>query len=74
MCLGIPMKVVKIEGNKAICEQGGVSIEVYLDMLEDVSVGDYVLIHAGFAIKRLSEEDARETINLLNEVLATDNI
>lgn len=73
MCLGIPMKVLKIEGNKAICEHGGVSIEAYLDMLEDVTVGDYVLIHAGFAIKRLSEEDAQETINLLNEVLATDN-
>ncbi len=73
MCLGIPMKVIKINNNKAICEQGGTSIEAYLDMLDDVKIGDYVLIHAGFAIKKLSEEDASETIRLLNEVLSFEH-
>jgi len=74
MCLGIPMKVVEINDNKALCEQGGTSVEAYLDMLEDVRVGDYILIHAGFAIKKLSEEDASETIRLLNEIMATENL
>ncbi|MGB9599299.1 MAG: HypC/HybG/HupF family hydrogenase formation chaperone [Myxococcota bacterium] len=72
MCLGIPMRIVEIKGNKAICEQGGTSVETYLDMIEDARVGDYVLIHAGFAIKKLSEEDASETIRLLNEVLSSN--
>jgi hydrogenase expression/formation protein HypC len=72
MCLGIPMKVIEINGNKAICEQGGTLIETYLDMLEDVKIGDYVLIHAGFAIKKISEEDASETIRLLNEILSSE--
>jgi hydrogenase expression/formation protein HypC len=74
MCLGIPMKVVEIQNNKAICEQGGTSVEAYLDMLEDVKVGDYVLIHAGFAIKKLSEEDASETIRLLNEIMELERL
>ncbi len=72
MCLGIPMQVIKIDGNKGICEQGGTAIEAYLDMVDNVKVGDYVLIHAGFAIKKLSAEDASETIRLLNEVLSQD--
>ncbi len=74
MCLGIPMKVIQIIENKAKCEQGGMTVEAYMDMLDNVKVGDYVLIHAGFAIKKLSEEDAHETINLLNEDLGQENL
>ncbi len=72
MCLGIPMRVTEINENKAICEQSGTRVEAYIDMLDDVRIGDYVLIHAGFAIKKLSEEDATETIRLLSEVLSQD--
>lgn len=73
MCLGIPMRVTSINGNKALCEQSGTKVEVYIDLVEDVKVGDYVLIHAGFAIKKLTAEDASETLQLLNEVLSQDN-
>ncbi len=72
MCLGIPMKVIEINGNKALCEQSETRVEAYIDMLEDIKIGDYVLIHAGFAIKKLSEDDASETIKLLNEVLNSE--
>ncbi|MCX7959583.1 MAG: HypC/HybG/HupF family hydrogenase formation chaperone [Deltaproteobacteria bacterium] len=70
MCLGIPMKIIEINNNKALCEQSGTRVEAYIDMIDDAKVGDYVLIHAGFAIKKLTEEDASETIRLLNEVLS----
>ncbi|MCX7943405.1 MAG: HypC/HybG/HupF family hydrogenase formation chaperone [Deltaproteobacteria bacterium] len=72
MCLGIPMRIIEIRDNKAICEQSGTSIEAYIDMLDDVKVGDFVLIHAGFAIKKISEDDASETIKLLNEIFSKD--
>ncbi|PLX97862.1 MAG: HypC/HybG/HupF family hydrogenase formation chaperone, partial [Desulfuromonas sp.] len=51
MCLGIPMQVMKIEDEMAICEIDGVTREASLMMIDDVEVGDYVLIHAGFAIE-----------------------
>ncbi len=68
MCLGIPMKIVEKNGNDAVAEAGGVRRNIRLDLLEDVDVGDYVLIHTGYAIERLDEEDALETLKLLDEV------
>jgi hydrogenase expression/formation protein HypC len=65
------MKVVSIEGETAITEVDGVKREASLMMLsEEVKVGDYILIHAGFAISRLDEEEALETISLMRECLA----
>jgi len=69
MCLAIPAKVVEIEGDSARVDFGeGVLREVSV-MLVDAKVGDYVLVHAGYAIQVLSEEEARETLRLWNEVL-----
>ena len=68
MCLAIPMKVVQIEGPLARVEEAGVSREVRVDLVEGVKVGDYVIVHAGIAIERLDEEEARETLRLLEEV------
>jgi len=68
MCLGIPMKIVEKNGNDAVAEAGGVRRNIRLDLLENVDVGDYVLIHTGYAIERLDEEDALETLKLLDEV------
>lgn len=69
MCLGIPMQVMKIEDEMAICEIDGVTREASLMMIDDVEVGDYVLIHAGFAIERIDEEEAQLTLNALREAL-----
>lgn len=69
MCLGVPMKVVSIEDDMATCEIDGVQREASLMMVDGVELGDYVLIHAGFAIERLDEEDAEETLRALREAL-----
>ena len=70
MCLAVPMKIVSIANDVVIAEIDGVRREASLMMLgEEVNVGDYVLIHAGFAISRLDEEAALETIALMRECL-----
>jgi hydrogenase expression/formation protein HypC len=70
MCLAIPMKIVSLEGELARVEQAGVAREVSLAMLPEARVGDHVLVHAGFAIERLSEAQALETLELLRAVAA----
>jgi len=70
MCLAVPMMVKSIEGDNAICEIDGVRREASLMMVDDVAVGDFVLIHAGFAIEKLDQEDAEQTLALFREVLA----
>jgi hydrogenase expression/formation protein HypC len=69
MCLAIPVKVTKIEGRKATVEVEGVVREAALDLVEDVKVGDYLLLHAGFAIQKLDEKEAEITLDLWREVL-----
>jgi hydrogenase expression/formation protein HypC len=69
MCLGVPMLVVDIEGETALCDIDGVRREANLMMVPGVAVGDFVLIHAGFAIEKLDQEDAEETIRLFRELL-----
>ncbi|HXV22532.1 MAG TPA: HypC/HybG/HupF family hydrogenase formation chaperone [Desulfuromonadales bacterium] len=69
MCLGVPMRVVSINDETAVCEIDGVRREASLMMVDGVGVGDFVLIHAGFAIERLDEEDAQETLRLFRELL-----
>ncbi len=68
MCLGIPAKVLEVNGNVAQVEWGGVRRPIALDLCPDVSVGDYVLIHTGFAIQRMDEREAKETLDLLREM------
>jgi len=68
MCLAIPMKIEKIEGNKGIVEIGGVKREIGLQLLADVHIGEYVIVHAGFAIQRLDEKEALETLDLFREM------
>ncbi len=70
MCLAVPMQIKTIEGEMMIAEIDGVRREASLMMLnEEVKIGDYVLIHAGFAISRLDEEEALETLSLMRECL-----
>jgi len=70
MCLAVPMQITSRDGESIIAEIDGVSREASLMMLgEEVQVGDYVLIHAGFAISRLDEAEALETLALMRECL-----
>ena len=69
MCLGVPMLVKTINNDMATCEIDGVEREACLMMIDDVAVGDYVLIHAGFAIEKIDEEEARLTLQALREAL-----
>jgi hydrogenase expression/formation protein HypC len=69
MCLAAPACVISIEGNIATVDYGGVETKCRLETLtEEVAVGDYVLIHTGFAIRRLSPEDGEETLKLFDEL------
>lgn len=68
MCLGIPARIVEVKGNLAKVEVGGVVKEARLDLIEDAKKGEYVILHAGFAIQKLDEREARETLKLLNEL------
>lgn len=70
MCLAVPMKVISIEDGSAVAEIDGVRREASLMMLnEEIKPGDYILIHAGFAISRLDEKEAAETLSLMRECL-----
>ncbi len=68
MCLAIPMKVVKIEGPSGIVELGGVKRNINLELLDGVRVGEYVIVHAGFAIQKIDDKEAEETIEILKEI------
>ncbi len=75
MCLAVPGKVLNIDSSvdpvMARVSFGGVEKEVCLEWLPDVKVGDYVLVHVGFAISRLDEEEAIETLRLIEEMDGT---
>jgi hydrogenase expression/formation protein HypC len=68
MCLAIPMKVEKIEDNYAIVSLGNVKRKVNISLIENVKKGDYLIIHAGFAIEKLDREEAKKTLNILREI------
>ncbi|HOW09855.1 MAG TPA: HypC/HybG/HupF family hydrogenase formation chaperone [Bacteroidales bacterium] len=68
MCLSIPARIVKIDGTTADVSVGGALFKAGLQLLDDVKEGDYVLLHAGFAIQKVSEKDAQETLDILNEL------
>jgi hydrogenase expression/formation protein HypC len=68
MCLGIPMKVIEMEGLEAMAEAGGIRKRIRLDLIEGVQIGDFVLIHTGYAIEKLDPEEALETLELIKQV------
>ena len=65
MCLAIPSKITKIDNNMATIDVDGVQREASLMLISDAQVGDYVIVHAGFAIQKLDEAAALETLSLL---------
>jgi hydrogenase expression/formation protein HypC len=68
MCLAIPMQLTEISGDRGVAEAGGVRREVGLQLLDGLKIGDYVLVHAGFAIQKVDEEEARKTLDLFREL------
>lgn len=68
MCLGLPAKVVKIEGTVALVDISGVERKASIELLEDIKPGDYVLLHAGCAIQKLDPEEAEKTLDLFKEI------
>lgn len=68
MCLAIPMKVVEIDGEFGTVELGGVRRKAGLQLIEEVKIGDYVIVHAGFAIEKLDEDEAQETLRLIQQI------
>jgi len=68
MCLSIPAKVLSVEGNTAKASVGGAIVNTSLHLVDDVKPGDYILIHTGFALQKISEEEALETIRIIQEL------
>ncbi len=69
MCLAIPMKVVAVTGPLAEVEEAGVRRQVRVDLIEDLAVGEYVIVHAGVAIDRVDPVEAEETRRLIAQML-----
>jgi hydrogenase expression/formation protein HypC len=74
MCLAVPVKVVSIEGNEADVEIGGVRRRVSIILTPEARVGDYVLLHTGYAINVVNEAEAQETLKILEEMASLDEV
>ena len=72
MCLAIPAKVKSIKGDTALVDVSGVEREAMVMMTPEVKVGDYIIMHAGFAIQILDVKEAEETLRLLEEIAASE--
>ncbi len=68
MCLGIPVKVMEVDGQSAVVDVGGARREISLLLLDDVKAGEWVILHAGFAIQKMDEGEAEKTLALLREL------
>ncbi len=70
MCLGLPMRLLEIESNQmGLAETLGVSRKISLHLVPDVEVGDYLMVHAGYAIERINTEEAASRLRLLEEMI-----
>jgi hydrogenase expression/formation protein HypC len=70
MCLAIPAKITEIKNNMGTIDMEGTQREVSLLLLEDAKVGDYVIVHAGFAIHKIDEAEAKESLKVLRELVS----
>ncbi len=68
MCLSIPARIMSIKGKMAEVSAGGSVFQAGLHMIEDAKPGDYILLHAGFAIQKISAEQAAETLRIIDEM------
>jgi len=74
MCLGIPMEVIAVDGYLARCSAQGIERDVSLFLLQDepVSIGEFVMVHVGYAIQKMTPQEARSTWELFDQVLAAE--
>ena len=72
MCLAVPMKIISRDGDTGVAEMSGVKKEISFLMLPEARIGDYVIVHAGFAIEKLNEEEALKTLELFREMAGLD--
>ncbi len=70
MCLAIPAKIIRIEDHMGTVDMDGAQRDVSLLLLQDALIGDYVIVHAGFAIHRIDEAEAQASLKLLHELAA----
>ena len=68
MCLAIPLRVAEINGKEGVGEANGLRRKIRLDFIREPKVGDYVIVHAGFAIERMSEQQALDNLRAIQEV------
>ena len=68
MCLAIPLKITEIDGNDAVGERDGIRRKIRLDFIPSPRIGDYVIVHAGFALERLDAQQAEEDLAAAREV------
>jgi hydrogenase expression/formation protein HypC len=73
MCVGIPSKIVKIDDSLAIIDVEGAQREVSLLLDEEVQLRDYVIVHAGFAIRKIQEEEAHENLRLMKKMFGVED-
>ena len=74
MCVGVPSKIVKINDSMAVIDVEGAQREVSLLLLdEEVQLGDFVIVHAGFAIRKIHEEDAHENLRLMKKMFGVED-
>jgi hydrogenase expression/formation protein HypC len=73
MCLGVPVKIIEKKEREGIAEFKGVKRRISLELLDQVEVGDYVILHAGFAIQRLDRREALQTLKLFEDLEKLEN-
>lgn len=69
MCLAVPGRLVELYENKGIVEVGSIRREVFMNLLPDARIGEYVLVHAGCAIEIIDEDEAKKTLDIMKELL-----
>jgi hydrogenase expression/formation protein HypC len=74
MCLAVPAEVIEINGHEAVLDYGGVKRTANLSLLKDVNIGDFVLVHVGFAIRKIDKEEAVESLKLWKEILRGEGL
>jgi hydrogenase expression/formation protein HypC len=72
MCLAVPGKIIELNGEKAVIDFDGIRRSAVVSLLQDPRVGEYVIVHAGFAIQRWSEKDVAEYREIMREITDLD--
>lgn len=72
MCLAVPAQIISLEGSEAKVNLAGNTLRTSVDLLDNIKVGDYVLIHAGYAIQKIDEEEAKKTLEILEQLGMTE--